>query len=405
LAIAQARHRADGSKPLRVHVILWNSLGQGSIAHAITELLDNLPADRVERRLWSLGRHPTSPRDYHSPALSDLVSRALNKFGVPATIQGRIAAPRVLRSIEAGDIVYVWPPFDLPFIKRAQQKGAIVVAERTNCMAPMARDALTKAYARRGMPLPAGWFPAPVMAEEVRQMTQCDFVIARNSFVSQSLRDVGIPQERILEGSYGYSPQRLASAIGIDRPERPPVFLFVGYGIIGKGLDVLLEAWDRAKVNGSLLLAGELEPEMQASYEHILARPDVNALGFVGDIASVYAAADVFVFPSHVEGGPQVCYEAAGCGLPSIISPMGAGRLVRHEAEGLIIDPLDTEDMVRALRRMAEDPELRRALGRTAAERARQFTWPRVATELYEHFSAIARGDATPVADRVPIDE
>jgi glycosyltransferase involved in cell wall biosynthesis len=357
------------------------------------ELLDNMPSDEVERHLWCLRQHPEPAvrRDYHSPAFPELLYRAFCKARVPAAVQGRIGSPAVLNAIKPGDIVYVWPDFDLSFIKRAQDRGAIVVAERTNVMAPMGREALTRAYARRGLSLPAGWYPPRVVALELEQMTQCDFVVARNAFVSQSLRAVGIPQSRIIEGSYGYSPKRLASAIGIERPARPPVFAFVGAGIIGKGLDVLLEAWDRARVHGTLVLAGELDSEMQASYSHILARTDVSVLGFVRDVASVYAAADVFVFPSHVEGGPQVVYEAAGCGLPSIISAMGAGRLVRHEAEGLLIDPLDVDDLTAALRRLAENRPLRQTLGSAAAERAREFTWSKVGRQFYEQFQAIRR--------------
>ena len=390
--IAQAR-AAERPRPgeLRLHAVFWNSLGAGSLANALMELLDNMPGDAVERHLWCLRQHPEPAvrRDYHCPVFPELLYRAFCKARVPAAVQGRIGSSAMLNAIRPGDIVYVWPDFDLSFIKRAQDRGAIVVAERTNVMAPMGREALARAYARRGLSLPAGWFDPREMDQERLQMLQCDFVVARNAFVSQSLRDVGIPDSRIIEGPYGYSPKRLASAIGIERPERPPVFAFVGGGIIGKGLDVLLEAWDKAGVTGTLLLAGQLDSELQASYSHILARPDVSVLGFVRDVASVYAAADVFVFPSHVEGGPQVVYEAAGCGLPSIISPMGAGHLVRHEAEGLLIDPLEVDQLAGAIATLAEDQALRRKMGAAAAERAHDFTWAKVGRHLYKQFTRV----------------
>ena len=79
-----------------------------------------------------------------------------------------------------------------------------------------------------------------------------------------------------------------------------------------------------AAIDGTLLIAGRIDEDLRAQYRNALARSDVHDLGYVDDIATVYAAADVFVFPSHEEGGPQVTYEAAGCGLALIVSPMGA---------------------------------------------------------------------------------
>ena len=140
--------------PLRLQAVLWNALGPGSIAYALTELLDNLPEGAVERKLWCLSADPASPHEYDSPALPKIAFRALCKAGVSATVQGRIASAVALRSIKAGDVVYMWPPYDLRMIKRVQDLGAFVVAERTNCMAQMGRAVLSKAYARRGLPLP-----------------------------------------------------------------------------------------------------------------------------------------------------------------------------------------------------------------------------------------------------------
>lgn len=374
---------------MRVQAVFWNSLGHGSVAHALTELLDNLPQDSVDRRLWSLGRDPES-RPYVSPAQPEILFRAFSKAHLSAPVQGRFARRRALRSIRSGDVVYMWPPYDLTMIKRARELGAIVVAERTNCMDSMGRERLIKAYARRGLDLPTGAFSPESIRLEREQVQACDFVTAPNALVAQSLLDAGIPQEKILETFYGFNPRRLAEAIGIDRPKRPPVFAFVGHGIVRKGLDVLLEAWDRAAPNGTLLLAGPIDDELRVAYSSILSRPDVKELGHVKNIASVYAAADVFVFPTHEEGGPQVIYEAAGCGLPSIVSPMGAGRIVRPDIECLMIDPLSVDDVAASLTRLAEDEPLRRSLGTAAQKRAHEFTWAKAGSHLYLQFRAAA---------------
>lgn len=368
---------------MRLHVIFWNAVGPGSVAYTITELLDNFP-EGVDKKLWCLRADKNRPREYHCAALPEIAFRLLCKAGVSATAQGRLARRFALRSVEPGDLVYVWPPYDLTMIKRAQDRGAVVIAERINCMGQMCRNVLSDALNRRGIALPDDWCLPDAITEERRQMAQCDFVTAPNALVSKSLSDAGIPASKILQTSYGYNPVRLSKAIGIDRPSRSPVFAFVGLGHIRKGLDVLLEAWELAGVDGKLLIAGRIEDDIRADYTNVLSRADVRELGFIDDIASVYAAADVFVFPTHEEGGPQVIYEAAACGLASIVSPMGTGRVVRHEQECLVIDPLKVDDLATAITKLAADKQLRLEFGTNAARRAKEFTWSKVAGRLYE---------------------
>jgi glycosyltransferase involved in cell wall biosynthesis len=376
---------------LRIHGVIWNALTGLSLGYALTELLDNLPTDKTDRYLWCLRGDLEAPRPFERVALPSVLFRLLCKAGVSFKLQGRLASQVALRRISPGDIVYIWPPYDLTLIRRARDRGAIVIAERTNCMAAMCRDVLAQAYARRGLSLPKGTFSTQDIAEELEQILACDFVTAPNAFVSQSLRESGVAHDCIIETSYGFSPERLGHALRVERPKRLPVFAFVGVGIVRKGLDVLLEAWGKASVNGSLHIAGLVSDELRSAYANILERPEVKELGYVSDVASVYAAADVFVFPTHEEGGPLVAYEAAACRLASIVSPMGAGRILRHQKEALIIDPLDVDDLATAITSLAEDAVLRERLSVNAALRSQDFTWEKVGARFFEQMSAIAK--------------
>ncbi|GLS30385.1 hypothetical protein GCM10007937_20930 [Mesorhizobium albiziae] len=99
---------------------------------------------------------------------------------------------------------------------------------------------------------------------------------------------------------------------------------------------------------------------------------------YTDDIGSSYRDADVFVFPTLEEGGPQVTLEAGGCGLPAIVTPMGAGRLVKDGVNGLVVRAGDVSGLVTALRRMANEPGLRASFARQIAQDAQQFTYERV---------------------------
>jgi glycosyltransferase involved in cell wall biosynthesis len=259
-------------------------------------------------------------------------------------------------------------------------------------MGTTCRRVLQRAYGLLGRALPDGWCTDREIAAEREQMLLCDFVTAPNDAAHLSLLESGIAPERILDTSYGFSPIRLAKARDAMRPERDPVFAFVGLGNVRKGLPMLLQAWARAGIRGSLLLAGRIDDDVRSLCKEQLALPNVHELGYVSDIARVYAQADVFVFPSHEEGGPQVIYEAAACGLPSIVSPMGAGRVVRGGREGLVVDPLDVESIAQAIRVLGRDRGLRESLGEAAAERAKAFSWRLVGQRLHDLLLAAVGG-------------
>lgn len=371
----------------RVHAIFGHALTRGGVAYTLTEIMDHL-GPNIEVFLHAPQMLGIESRSYHRPAFGKLAYKIFS-FAERKLKWSEIELSTfdaALEYVQHGDIVYMWPPYSEELILRAQDKGAIVVAERINCMGEMCKARLTMAYARTGQRLPEGWCTPEAIADEQRQMRTCDFVTAPNVFVRESLLSAGISPYKILDTCYGYSPSRLARASLPRERFEPPTYLFVGLGNVRKGLDVLLEAWEYAQVDGRLLIAGEIDAGVKQRYARQLAMPNVKALGYVQDIDLVYAQSDVFVFPSHEEGGPQVIYEAAGAGLACITSPMGAGRLLPESF--MCVNPISSLSVARALIEVADDRELRRNLGANAQHEARtRFTWGHVGSVITRHFS------------------
>jgi glycosyltransferase involved in cell wall biosynthesis len=91
---------------------------------------------------------------------------------------------------------------------------------------------------------------------------------------------------------------------------------------------------------------------------------------------NLYAGSDVVVVPSvptrdFLEPWGLVVNEAFDQGVPVIATTAvgaAAGGLVRHEQTGLVVPPGDAAALAAALRRLRDDPALRRRLG--AAGRA-----------------------------------
>jgi glycosyltransferase involved in cell wall biosynthesis len=82
-------------------------------------------------------------------------------------------------------------------------------------------------------------------------------------------------------------------------------------------------------------------------------------------------ASDVLVLSSLSEGIPVVVIEAMAAGLPVVATAVGGvPEVVRHEREALLVPSQDEEAMATSLRRLRDDPPLRRALGEAARQRA-----------------------------------
>ena len=101
-------------------------------------------------------------------------------------------------------------------------------------------------------------------------------------------------------------------------------------------------------------------------------RGDVTLLGQVeGDqLLEAYAAADVFALLSRREPWGVVVNEAAASGLPLVLSDrVGAAHdLLRDGENGFLVPAGDPAPAARALRQLASDDVLRRAMGERSQE-------------------------------------
>ena len=97
-------------------------------------------------------------------------------------------------------------------------------------------------------------------------------------------------------------------------------------------------------------------------------------------------------------------YEACGSGLPVVTTEMGAGTIVRNDREGYVIEPGDVTEWIAAIRRLAEDRQLRRRMSSAAAERAQSYVWPAVANRRrrQEGFLAACARDVPSEAEVMP---
>ncbi|HEV8185216.1 MAG TPA: glycosyltransferase, partial [Chthoniobacterales bacterium] len=95
------------------------------------------------------------------------------------------------------------------------------------------------------------------------------------------------------------------------------------------------------------------------------------------ELATAYASADIFVFPSTTDTFGNVIIEAQASGLPVVVSDLGGPKeLVEHGVNGLITKAHNIRDFGSALQMLVADAALRRKMSAAARERVMDRSWP-----------------------------
>ncbi len=190
-------------------------------------------------------------------------------------------------------------------------------------------------------------------------------VVALTDVVKQDImRFYGVPDEDITVIPNGFAPQEF----NVERRhmERDPmrrklgfapddkVVIFVANELERKGFGPLLEAVASLHDNRVHVLAvGRLNPaECQAQISRLNLDKQVHFTGPSSDVASFYAASDVFALPTQYEAWGLVIVEAMACGLPVLTSRLaGAAIAVRERCSGYLLDqPRDADEIAGKLR-------------------------------------------------------
>lgn len=163
-----------------------------------------------------------------------------------------------------------------------------------------------------------------------------------------------------------------------DPPENPePTILALGRLSPEKGFAVLIDAvaqLRREAIPASLRIVGD-GPERAALEAAAREAGIAEAVSFAGELppAAVrreLAEADIFCMASFSEGLPISLMEAMAIGLP-VVSTWIAGipELAEDEATALTVPPARPDALANALRRLANDADLRQRLARAARAR------------------------------------
>jgi glycosyltransferase involved in cell wall biosynthesis len=225
-------------------------------------------------------------------------------------------------------------------------------------------------------------FRARFTAQARQAAKRADAIIAVSAFTKRQVVELlDIEPSRVHVIHHGLRPLAYGSEI------RENVVLNVGAIQTRKNIARLVEAFEALDPPWRLVLAGAFgygAGAIRDRIERSPARDRISVLGYISatELASWYARAAIFAFPSLDEGFGMPLLEAMSAGVPIVTSSTSALPEVAGNA-ALLINPLDTEGLSRALRLLAADRELRQELVRAGQVRVREFSWEKAVRETW----------------------
>jgi glycosyltransferase involved in cell wall biosynthesis len=114
--------------------------------------------------------------------------------------------------------------------------------------------------------------------------------------------------------------------------------------------------------------------------------PEAIFTGYLSglDLATAYASADAFVFPSTTDTFGNVILEAQASGLPCVVSDQGGPReLVTDGEDGYVTRGGDLTSLCEAARKLCAEKRLRETMGAAARRRVEDRSWPNAARKFW----------------------
>lgn len=169
-----------------------------------------------------------------------------------------------------------------------------------------------------------------------------------------------------------------------------PLLLYVGRLSHEKRIDWLYApATQLPEVRLAIIGSGPAEAALKERFKGT----KTTFLGYMTgeELASAYASADIFTFPSDTETLGFVAMEAMASGLPVVGARAGGlPDVIKHGETGYMFTPKDLGDLNAQIKKLLDEPERRKIMGRAARADMENWSW-RASTEKLLEFYELAR--------------
>ncbi|HDK26385.1 MAG TPA: glycosyltransferase family 1 protein [Candidatus Atribacteria bacterium] len=164
----------------------------------------------------------------------------------------------------------------------------------------------------------------------------------------------------------------------------------------GKGIDLLIKAGSIvAKLipNFSLAIAGKgwQEHALKDLVNKLHMQNRIKFLGFISEEEKFkyFKTCKIVVVPSRWDFSPITICEAMACGKPVVASTATNSEILKDGETGFLFESENIEDLVSKISTLLQNDELRRKMGQTAVETAKECDWSRIAKRTVEVYREV----------------
>jgi glycosyltransferase involved in cell wall biosynthesis len=191
--------------------------------------------------------------------------------------------------------------------------------------------------------------------------------------------------------------REMRSRLSENNPDSP-LLLYVGRLGAEKEIERIKPVL-AAIPDARLALVGD-GPHRQTLEQYFAGTP-TNFVGYLKgqELATAYASADAFIFPSRTETLGLVLLEAMAAGTPVVAARSGGiPDIVTDGVNGYLFDPADEAGSLKATQRLFANPEERETLRQNARREAERWGWAAAAAQLQRYYQSVVFAQSVPTA-------
>ncbi|MFQ5838818.1 MAG: glycosyltransferase family 4 protein [Thermoplasmata archaeon] len=235
---------------------------------------------------------------------------------------------------------------------------------------------------------------------EAYTMRQASGVIATTRTYAATSRSVWRLDPAVIPNAvdvHRFNPKVLGEDVrerhGLETGE--PLVLFVGRLVRHKGIEYLLQALRQVEARLLIVGSGDYVPELERLVSYLGLEGRVVFAGRISseELPAYYAACDLFVLPSvsRLEAFGIAALEAMASAKPVVVSDVpGVREVIADGVEGLLAEPMNSEDLAAKIRVLLSDASRMKKMGRRGRRKVEDaFTVEKVVDRLEEFYTRV----------------
>ena len=222
------------------------------------------------------------------------------------------------------------------------------------------------------------------------QLNLCTSTAMVNELIAHGIERVDLWQRGVDTDMFrpSLASQQMRSRLSEGNPDSP-LLLYVGRVSAEKQIDEIKPVL-KAIPEARLAIVGD-GPYKEALQAHF-ADTNTHFVGYLQglELASAYASADAFVFPSRTETLGLVLLEAMAAGCPVVAANSGGiPDIVTDGENGYLFEVDDPDGAITATKRLLEAQEEREQLRLNARQEAERWGWAAATKHLQSYYRAV----------------